>query len=71
MIVDGVTINCSRKCHIIDINMGKHLLDIPMISIQMGGSNVVLGFQWLHSLATIALNFQKLFMRFSSKGNEI
>jgi hypothetical protein len=27
--------------------------------------------QWLHSLGTMALNFQNIFMRFSSKGKEI
>jgi hypothetical protein len=42
-----------------------------MISIQMGGVDVVLGVQWLQSLGTMALNFQDLFMRFSSEGKEI
>jgi hypothetical protein len=43
MIVDGGTINCSGKCHSIKLNMGEYLLDSPMISIQMGGVDVVLG----------------------------
>jgi hypothetical protein len=42
-----------------------------MISIQMGGVDVVLGVQWLQSLGTMALNFQYLFIIFSSKGKEI
>jgi len=42
-----------------------------MISIQMGGVDVVLGVQWLQSLGTLALNFQDIFMRFSSERKEI
>jgi hypothetical protein len=43
MIVDGGTINCLGKCHSIKFNMGEYFLDIAMISIQMGGVDVVLG----------------------------
>jgi hypothetical protein len=43
MIEDGATINYSGKFHSIKFNMGEYLLDSPMISIQMGGSDVVLG----------------------------
>jgi hypothetical protein len=69
MIANGGTINCSGKCHDIKLNMGEYLLDSPMMEIQMGG--VVLGVQWLQSLGIVALNFQDLFMRFSSQGKEI
>ena len=36
-----------------------------MISITMGGDDVVLGIQWLQSLGTVVFNFQELFMKFS------
>ena len=42
-----------------------------MISITMGGDDVVLGIQWLQSLGTMAFNFQEIFMKFSLEGNEI
>jgi hypothetical protein len=71
MIVDGGTINCFGKCHSIKLNMGEYLLDSPMIAIQMGGVDIVLGVQWLQSLGTMAFNFQDPFMRFSSEGKEI
>jgi hypothetical protein len=51
--------------------MREYLLDSPMISIKIGGIDVVLGFQWLQSLVTMALNFQDIFMRFSLEGKEI
>jgi hypothetical protein len=60
MIAYGGTINCSRKCHSIKLNMGEYFLDSPMISIQMRGVDVVLWVQWLQSLGTMALNFQDI-----------
>ena len=41
-----------------------------MISIPMGGFDVVLEVQWLQSLETVAFNFQKKFMKFSWEGKE-
>ena len=41
-----------------------------MISIPMGGADVVLGVQWLQSLGTVAFNFQKKIMKFSWEGKE-
>ena len=68
MIVNGGTINCSGKCHNINLAMGEYVLNSPMISIPMGGADVVLGVQWLKSLGIVAFNFQKLFMKFSREG---
>ena len=47
MIADGGTINCPRKFHNININMGVYVLNSLIISIPMGGADVVLGVQWL------------------------
>jgi hypothetical protein len=51
--------------------MGECVLDSLMISIQMGGANVVSRVQWLQSLGIVALNFQYIFMIFSLEGKEI
>ena len=51
--------------------MGEYVLTSPMLSIPMGGADVVLGVQWLQSLGTIAFNFQELFMKFSMEGKEV
>jgi hypothetical protein len=58
MITYGGTVNCSWRFHSIKLNMDDYLLDSPMIAIQMGGVHVVLGFKWLQSLETMALNIQ-------------
>jgi hypothetical protein len=42
MIADGGTINCSGKCNKINITMGEYLINSPMISIPMGGVDVIL-----------------------------
>ena len=44
-----------------------------MLSIPMGGANVVLGLQWLRSLGTVAFNLQEIFLIFffGRKGNQI
>ena len=64
MVVSGGTINCSRKCHNIKLSMGEYVLNSPMLSIPIGGADVLLGVQWLQSLGTIAFNFQELFLKF-------
>ena len=51
--------------------MGEYSLNIPMLSIPMGGADVVLGFEWLQLLGTIAFSFQEFFMKFSSEGKEV
>jgi len=71
MIANGGTINCSGKCHNIKLSMGEYVLTSPMLSIPMGGVDVVLGVQWLQSLGTIAFNFQELFIKFSMEGKEV
>ena len=70
MIVDGGTTNFLGKFHKSTLTMGDYVLNSPMISITMGGFDVVLGVQWLQSLGTMAFNFIKLFMKFSLDGNE-
>ena len=42
-----------------------------MLSIPMGGADVVLGVQWLQSLGTVDFSFQELFLKFFSEGKEI
>ena len=68
MIVDGGTINFSTKLHKITLTMGGYVSNSHMISIPMGGVDVVLGVQWLQSLGIMAFNFQELFMNFSLDG---
>ena len=47
MVANGRTINFSGKYHNIKPTMGEYVLNSPMLSIPMGGVDVVLGVQWL------------------------
>ena len=51
--------------------MGEYVLNSPMLSIPMGGADVVLGVQWLQSLGRVAFNFQELFLKIFSEGKEV
>jgi hypothetical protein len=71
MIANGGNINFSRKFHKINLTMGEYVMNSPMISILVGGVDVVLGVQWLQSLGTMDFNLQEIFMKFSLEGKEI
>ena len=68
MVANGGTINCSGKLHNIKLTMGEYVFNSPMLSIPMGGDDVVLGVQWLQ---WVAFNFQELFLKFFSEGKEV
>ena len=61
MAANGGTINFSGKCHSIKLTMGEYVFNSPMLSIPMGGADVLLGVKWLQSLGTINFNFQECF----------
>ena len=71
MVANGGTINFSGKCHNIKLTMGEYVLTIPMLSIPMGGADVVLRLQRLQSLGTVAFNFQEIFLKLFSEGKEV
>ena len=71
MVENGETINFFGNFHNIKLTIGEYVLNIPMLSIPMGGVDVVLDVQWLQSLLTVAFNFQELFLNFFSEGKEI
>jgi hypothetical protein len=51
--------------------MGEYVMNSQIISIPMGGNDVVVQIQWLQSLGIVAFNFQELFMKFSLEGKKI
>eukprot|EP00253_Pinus_taeda_P004574 PITA_04574 len=67
MVASGGTINYFGMFHNIKLSMGEYVLNNPMLSIPMGGVDVVLRVQWLQSLGRIAFNFLELFMKFVGK----
>ena len=51
--------------------MGEYVLNSPILSIPMGGDDVVLGVQWLQYLGMVTFNFQEIFLNFFSEGKEV
>jgi len=43
MVSNGGTINCFGKFHNIKLTMGEYVLNSPILSIPMGGVDIVLG----------------------------
>ena len=71
MVENGGNINFSGKFHNIKLTVGKYVLNNPMLSIPMGGADVVLGVQWLQYSGIVAFKFQEIFLKFFSEGKEV
>lgn len=55
---------CGGHCENAKLQMGDYHLKTRMFAIYMGGCEIVLGVEWLHSLGPITMNFQELYMSF-------
>ena len=71
MITNGGNINLSGEFPNIRITVGEYVLNSPMLSVPMGGVDVVIGVQGLQYLGMIGFNFQELFLNFFSEGNKV
>eukprot|EP00253_Pinus_taeda_P007903 PITA_07903 len=72
MVANGGTRNFSGKCHNIKLSMGEYVSNSQMLSIPMGGVDVVLGVQWLQSLGKpgniISSNMMKTLLKKEQQG---
>ena len=70
MISNGGTLPCKGKCHNVHISMGDYNLCSDMFDLPLGGCDVVLSAQWLHTLEPILWDFAKLWMHFLVNGKK-
>lgn len=56
-IADGGTMKCGGRCENVKLQMGDYQLKTHMFSIHMGGCDIVLGVEWLHTLGPITMDF--------------
>ena len=70
IISNGGTLPCKGKCRNVHISMGDFILCFDMFSFPLGGCDVVLGTQWLHTLGPILWDFAELWMQFSINGTK-
>jgi hypothetical protein len=68
MIVDGGSMKCGGHCENVRLRIGNYHLKYHMFSIEMGGCDIVLGVEWLHTLGLILMDFKELTMQFQHEG---
>lgn len=57
LIANGGTMKCEGFFENVKLQMGVYRLRVHMISIEMGGYDIVLGAKWLHTLGSIIMDF--------------
>jgi hypothetical protein len=58
VIANGGTMKCGGHCENVKLQMGDYHVKTHMFSISMGGSNIVLGVEWIFTLGPITMDYQ-------------
>jgi hypothetical protein len=69
LIADGGIMKCGGHCENVKLQMGDYHLKTHMFPISMGGCDIVLGMEWLHTLGPITLDYQKLYIIFTQEAH--
>ena len=64
MIANGGSMKCKGHFENVFLQIGQHNLKYHMFSIDMGGCDIVLGFEWLRTFGPITMDFKDLIMQF-------
>jgi hypothetical protein len=70
MIANGGSMKCGGHCENVCLQIGDYHMKSHMFSIDMGGSNIVLGVDWLRTLGPILMDFKELTMQFDQEGQQ-
>jgi hypothetical protein len=70
MIANGGSMKCGGHCENVCLQIGQYNLKSHMFSIDMGGCDIVLGVEWLHTLGPITMDFKDLTMQFQQEGQQ-
>jgi hypothetical protein len=68
MIANGGSMKCGGHCENVCLQIGHYHLKSHMFSIEMGGCDILLGDEWLHTLSPILMDFKELTMQFQQEG---
>jgi hypothetical protein len=69
LIANGGTMKCGGHCENVKLQMGDYHLKTHMFSISMGGCDIVLGVEWIHTLGPITMDYQELYMSFTQEAH--
>lgn len=67
----GAYLQCNSKCEQVTLNIQGHDFVTDMFVLEIKGSYVVLGVQWLIELGTTMTNYKDLTMQFTYGGKEV
>lgn len=67
----GTYLYCDKKCEGVDLKIQGHIFNVDLFVLEIKGSDIVLGIQWLIELGTIKTNYKDLTMQFSYQGDEV
>jgi hypothetical protein len=70
MIANGGSMKCGGRCENVHLQIGQYNLKSHMFSIDMGGCDIVLGVEWIHTLGPITMDFKDLTMQFQQEGQQ-
>lgn len=70
MIANGVMMKCVGRCENVKLQTGEYHLKTHMFSIDIGGCDVVLGVEWLHTFGPITMDLKDLYRRFNKEGHK-
>jgi hypothetical protein len=70
MIANGGSMKRGGHCENVCLQIGHYHLKSHMFAIDMGGCNIVLGVEWLHTLGPITMEFKELTMYFQQDGQQ-
>jgi Retroviral aspartyl protease len=68
---NGEALQCAAYCQAVPLYIQSHLFTTDLFILDLEGSDVVLGVQWLETLGPILTDWSKLTMEFTYKGNSI
>jgi hypothetical protein len=68
-ITNGGTMKCGGHCENVKLQMGDYHMKTHIFSISMGGCDIVLGMEWLHTLGLITMDYQELYMSFTQESH--
>jgi hypothetical protein len=70
MIANGGSMKFGGQCENVQLQIGRYHLKSHMFSIDMGGCDIFLGVEWLHTLGPILVYFKDLTMQFQQEGQQ-
>lgn len=67
----GTYLHCNKKCEGVNLIIQGREFSVDLFILEIKGSEIVLGVQWMIELGTIKTNYRDLTMQFNYQGKEV